>query len=486
MGRGGCTPCPVRNLPDGYDTWEDYYKDYLQSPHWLKVSRDIIEARGRKCENCGEERGEINVHHLNYDHLNGETDEDLQVLCRACHDRVHRRKPELAKEPDLIAAIGRDIEAMGIVGEENNRKLVYLAFTSRLLRNPLAIVTRGESSTGKSTLLTGVAKLFPEDDVILMHGHTHASLFNGPENEFEHKILITGERRHNDDPATNHYIRQLISDKETSRRKSIGGEDGKGRWGVEPGKRKGPVAYAESTTQGSIFKEDRTRMVELYTDASAEQSLRVNLRTASYYDEDAPDEDEMEAVVQRHHEFQKSLGRYRVTIPYWQTIAEAIPRHDPRCRRVTQQVLSVVECIAFLHQHRRKLKVLPDGRKRLVATVADYALAHDLLLGPLHAALGVGQHYDECAELRAALPGPEFDSKEALEARRSNGLPVFNNKVTRDARLKEWCKHGMLTLVEEGKSHQAARWEWTTEKPLEEIVLPTVKSIKAAMAAVSR
>src|SRR5262249_48936648 len=59
----------------------------------------------------------------------------------------------LACEPDLISAVRRDIRAVGVVGEADNALLVYIAYTSRLLEDPLAIVTRGKTASGKSTLL---------------------------------------------------------------------------------------------------------------------------------------------------------------------------------------------------------------------------------------------------------------------------------------------------------------------------------------------
>jgi hypothetical protein len=64
------------------------YKQYLQSPHWRKF-RTKIYSYVRNCAACGSEEN-LNIHHLNYEHLYKETIEDVVVLCRICHGSLHR------------------------------------------------------------------------------------------------------------------------------------------------------------------------------------------------------------------------------------------------------------------------------------------------------------------------------------------------------------------------------------------------------------
>lgn len=376
--------------------------------------------------------------------------------------------PELAREPDLIAAIRSDIAAVGVVGEEDNGLLVYIAYTSRLQDDPLAVVTRGVTGTGKSTLLEKVARLFPESAKYPFMKFTEASLFNGPEDSLSHKILITGERKHSKDDATrdaNALLRQLLSEKEIRRSVSVpGGEDG--RWVTEMQVRRGPVAYAESTTAGSIFEEDLNRMLELYTDDSPQQNRRVKTAIGRRYDPDAP-ADAGKAAAERNRAFQESLRPYRVVIPYWKPLVEGIPDKNPRCRRAAQQVLSVVEALALLNQHQR------DKRgDRLVAARQDYDLARQLLLAPLHAALGLKEQvYAEYRRLRKALRKKTFDSNEALAH--------FGNKMARDRMLKCLCDLELLKQEEAGSSHKPARWTWASGKTpaVEEMVLPSVDAV---------
>jgi hypothetical protein len=69
-------------------------------------------------------------------------------------------------DPNLLKRASADIEALGLVGEENNRKLMYLVGTSAQLARPLAVITRGASSSGKSFVTEQVSRLFPPEVVL--------------------------------------------------------------------------------------------------------------------------------------------------------------------------------------------------------------------------------------------------------------------------------------------------------------------------------
>jgi hypothetical protein len=66
------------------------YAEYMKSKRW-KVRRIMyFQKFGRKCVVCKGTRN-IGLHHLSYERLGGELDEDLVVLCWGCHEEYHRR-----------------------------------------------------------------------------------------------------------------------------------------------------------------------------------------------------------------------------------------------------------------------------------------------------------------------------------------------------------------------------------------------------------
>jgi hypothetical protein len=373
-------------------------------------------------------------------------------------------------QDDLIERTKKDIASIGVVGEETNALLIYLAYTSRLLDDPVAVVTRGHSSTGKSTLLYKVSLLFPPESKFELMRMTDASLFNAPVDALEHKILITGERRHTTDEAAfdaNSMIRQLLSEKRVTRSVSVpGGEEGGGRWVTEIQERKGPVAFAESTTAGSIFEEDLNRMLEVFTDETDDQNLAVMLAIGNKHDQDPAGQ---EAVIAWHHEFQRGLGRYKVRVPFWEAVARGLPRRDPRCRRIAQQVLSVIEASALLHQHERKT----DG-DYLTATVGDYAIARGLLIAPLHAATGIGPNYDQALKLRKKIPQGPFT---AAQVKRALGL---KNDMAASRLLAALVGVELVHKIHDQKGPAPATYTWAHASPpdLSEMVLPPVEEVK--------
>jgi 5-methylcytosine-specific restriction endonuclease McrA len=79
--------------------WWAWYKLYLASAAWRRRRQRLIRLRRRTCEACGWTAPlgldrMLNCHHLTYDRVGRERDEDLQLLCEGCHDRKH---PDKAK-----------------------------------------------------------------------------------------------------------------------------------------------------------------------------------------------------------------------------------------------------------------------------------------------------------------------------------------------------------------------------------------------------
>ena len=65
------------------------YRYYLQSDTWKSIRQKALEFYGTICCRCGEHG--TDVHHKTYERVGGqELMEDLEVMCRSCHDAYHR------------------------------------------------------------------------------------------------------------------------------------------------------------------------------------------------------------------------------------------------------------------------------------------------------------------------------------------------------------------------------------------------------------
>ena len=74
-----------------------YRRLYLFTRHWRRQAHQARIDADFACQDCGEQRTRnhfivLDVHHLSYDRLWREKPGDLVVLCRHCHDRLHRRE----------------------------------------------------------------------------------------------------------------------------------------------------------------------------------------------------------------------------------------------------------------------------------------------------------------------------------------------------------------------------------------------------------
>ncbi|MEZ4521156.1 MAG: DUF3854 domain-containing protein [Thermomicrobiales bacterium] len=70
--------------------------------------------------------------------------------------------------PDLVDRIGVVIRALGVAGDLTNALILYLAFVSRFLPQPINILVLGLSSGGKSHLVKTVSAIFPERAIYVL------------------------------------------------------------------------------------------------------------------------------------------------------------------------------------------------------------------------------------------------------------------------------------------------------------------------------
>jgi hypothetical protein len=97
------------------------YKELLMDPRWQRKRLEVLEKKGWKCQNCGENETTLNVHHFLY--LRGfdpweYEDWAYAVVCDECHDLAHhykeRRQITLAKSEyargiiDLLDGLGEE------------------------------------------------------------------------------------------------------------------------------------------------------------------------------------------------------------------------------------------------------------------------------------------------------------------------------------------------------------------------------------------
>lgn len=279
----------------------------------------------------------------------------------------------LLRSPDLLERIAADIELTGYVGESRNKKLAYLIATSRRLSKPLSAIFRAQSGCGKSFLMECVAELMPPEDVHYFSRLTPQALYYLEPDALTHRLLIVDERDGSEE--SEYPIRTLQTRKVLKLAVPIK-DPNSGKIKTTVLEIHGPIAYMESTTDQRINPENANRCFELYLDESPEQTQAVFAAQRRSRSLDGwQHERRKAATLCVHHDAQRLLRSLKVIIPYVNAIE--FPQTWLRGRRDHDRFLSLIEGIAFLHQHQRRI-VRDEEAEYIEASLEDYAIAYDL------------------------------------------------------------------------------------------------------------
>jgi len=77
---------PSKNLDDFIDVSKK--QSYLLSSKWKKKIMQRLQLDNYECCGCGSKK-QLEVHHNSYANLYNESINDIETLCRTCHQHVH-------------------------------------------------------------------------------------------------------------------------------------------------------------------------------------------------------------------------------------------------------------------------------------------------------------------------------------------------------------------------------------------------------------
>jgi hypothetical protein len=77
------------------------YSDYLESPQWSMRRQIHLDQAANRCQLCNQNGNTLDVHHKTYERVGRERFDDLIVLCRSCHNRVHAIIEDRQKESQV-------------------------------------------------------------------------------------------------------------------------------------------------------------------------------------------------------------------------------------------------------------------------------------------------------------------------------------------------------------------------------------------------
>ncbi len=275
-------------------------------------------------------------------------------------------------QPNLMASTNELIGQSGVVGEETNRLIMYLIFTSRKRSQPLHIVSLGSSGSGKTHLQEKIGELIPEEDRIELTSLSENAFYYFGQRELKNKLILIEDL----DGAENvlYPLRELQSKKRIS--KTIAHKNTRGETKTLHLVVEGPVSVAGCTTREQIYEDNANRSFLIYLDESEEQDQQIMSyqRAVSANKINQEQEQEIQELLKNT---QRVLEPLRVVNPYAELLQ--LPKEIFKPRRTNSHYLQFIEAITFYHQFQRELKADENGEAYIETTIEDIKAANELM-----------------------------------------------------------------------------------------------------------
>jgi DNA primase len=296
----------------------------------------------------------------------------------AINDEDRAAALDLLKDPHLLDRILADFERCGVVGEETNKLVGYIASVSRSLESPLALIVQSSSSAGKSSLMESILAFVPEEQRVEYSAMTGQSLFYMGEQDLKHKVLAIVEE---EGASRAPYALKLLQSEGALTIASTGKDPATGRLVTHQYRVEGPVMIFLTTTAIDLDEEMLNRCLVLTVNEGREQTQAIHRPQREQQTlEGLLARHEREDILKVHRNAQRLLKPLFVVNPYARELT--FLDSQTRTRRDHTKYLTLIRSIALLHQHQRPVKTIPH-RGRTVSyievTLSDIEIAHEVL-----------------------------------------------------------------------------------------------------------
>jgi len=288
----------------------------------------------------------------------------------------------LLQAPDLLNRILADFESIGLVGEDTNKLVGYLAAVSRKLDAPLAVVVQSSSAAGKSSLMDAVLAFVPEEERVKYSAMTGQSLFYMSETKLKHKILAIAEE---EGASRASYALKLLQSEGELTMASTGKDPVTGNLITQQYRVEGPVMIFLTTTAIEIDEELLNRCIVLSVDEGRAQTEAIHkLQRQKRTLAGMVRKQAKATILNTHRNAQRLLRPLAVVNPYADQLTFLSDK--TRTRRDHDKYLTLIDTIALLHQYQRPHKTVQEAGQTIEyieVTREDIAqanvLAHEVL-----------------------------------------------------------------------------------------------------------
>ena len=355
--------------------------------------------------------------------------------------------------PNLIERTQEDIGKAGVIGEETNRLLMYLIFTSRKRATPLHIISLGSSGIGKTHLQEKVSALIPEEDKLEITSLSGNAFYYFGQQELRNKLILIEDLDGAEDVL--YPLREIQSKKQLT--KTIVIKNTRGETKTVTLKVEGPVSVAGCTTRESLYEDNANRSFLIYIDESKEQDGQIMdyQRKLSAGKIDVTEEHQLIELLK---DTQRILQPVAIRNPFAESLH--IPEEVFKPRRTNAHYLAFIEAVTFYHQYQREKQYdKATGEEYIETTLEDITVANalmkEVLLRKSDDLNGATRNYFE--RLKVWLQQEDKNSFTNVQARQVLKVNASNQKRYMRG-LQEW---GFVQKVKGDKKNGYA-YEVTT------------------------
>ena len=270
-----------------------------------------------------------------------------------------REAEAFGRSRDLIKQILDDYETCGLIGEEPNKLLSYVAAVSRKTDTPLSVLVLSSSGAGKTALQDTTLSFVPPEDLVKLTSLSGKALFYKESSSLKHKALALEEGAGAEEAG--YAIRNLITAGELVIETAIK-DSLTGRITTMTNRVEGPTAVFITTTDPYTDPETKSRFFITSIDESREQTRKIQcFQRHRQTLGGMSGKHEIDVLITRHRNFQRLLKPLVVVNPF----AEQLTYGDDRLqgRRDQPKYLNLIKAITFLRQMSKSVKtsVKPGG-----------------------------------------------------------------------------------------------------------------------------
>ena len=307
------------------------------------------------------------------------------------------------KQTDLLTKTNELIGKSGVIGEEVNRLLMYIIFTSRKREQPLHVIGLGSSGTGKTHLQEKVGELIPEEERVSITTLSENAFYYFGKQELKNKVILIEDLDGSENAL--YPLRELQTKKRIV--KTIASKNTKGETQTKYLVVEGPVCVAGCTTKEHIYEDNANRSFLIYLDESTIQDEKIMQyqRQLSAGEINTYEQKEIQEFLQNT---QRVLKPITIRNPFANKLN--LPQSVFKPRRTNNHYLQFIEAITFYYQYQREQQTDKEtGEIYIETTLEDIENANmllkEVLLRKSDELTGSCRNYLECLKAHLKQKG---------------------------------------------------------------------------------